>query len=92
MADAVEFVNGLIVKAPRNGAPDYVIAAISIKREELIAWLQGKSDEWINVDVKESRGGKWYASVNAYKPKAGATETARPDKPISGDFESDIPF
>ena len=37
MADDIEFPKGLIVKKPRDGAPDFVIASISIKREELIA-------------------------------------------------------
>ena len=68
MSNDTEFVDGLIVKAPRNGAPEYVKAQISIKREELIAWLSGKGGEWINVDVKVSKNGKWYAAVNDWKP------------------------
>jgi len=70
MADnEIEFVNGLIVKAPHQNAPDFVKAAVSIKREELISWLSQRDDEWINIDVKESRGGKWYAAVSTFKPK-----------------------
>jgi hypothetical protein len=68
MAD-IEFAQGLIVKKPHPNAPDFVKANISIKREELIEWLSEKSEEWINIDVKESREGKWYASVNTYKKK-----------------------
>ncbi len=71
MADnEMEFPNGLMVKAPRDGAPDFVKAAISIKREELIEWLEQREGDWINLDVKEAKSGKWYASVNTYKPKA----------------------
>jgi hypothetical protein len=68
MAEA-EFPKGLMVKKPRDGAPDFVIASISIKREELIEWLSGKDGDWINLDVKEAKSGHWYASVNTFKPK-----------------------
>ncbi len=66
MAD-VEFVNGLMVKAPHPKAPDYVKGSISIKREKLIEWLSSRDNEWVNIDVKESKGGKWYAAVSNYK-------------------------
>ena len=86
MSDEIEFVDGLIVKAPREGAPDFVKAAISIKVTDLILWLQGREGDWVNIDVKESKGGKWYAAVNAYKPKA-----SKPSGSFE-DFESDMPF
>ena len=69
MADDIEFPKGLIVKAPRDNAPEWVIATISIKREELIEWLSSKDGDWINLDVKEAKSGHWYSSVNTFKPK-----------------------
>lgn len=69
MADDIEFVDGLIVEAPPENAPNFVKARISIKRKDLGNWLRGKDDEWINVDVKESKAGKWYAAVSTFKPK-----------------------
>lgn len=63
-----QFLNGLSVKPPREGAPDFVKCAISIKRAELINTLQTMSGDWVNVDIKESKGGKWYAEVNTWKP------------------------
>lgn len=99
MSDEIEFVPGLFVKPPHERAPDFVMASVSIKREELASWLQGKSDEWINIDVKESRGGKWYASVSNFKPREGAAPKPKsePPKPASqaggfNDFEDDIHF
>ena len=92
MADDIEFVNGLIVKAPREGAPDFVKAAVSIKVADMMAWLQGRyaaGDEWVNIDVKEARSGKWYAAVNTYKPKA---EKPKSEKTSIVDMGSDIPF
>ena len=89
-----EFVNGLIVKAPHEKAPDFVKADISSKREDLIEWLSNKQDDWININIKESKGGKWYAEVNDWKPTGGQGE--RNDQPHEGggdDFDdSDIPF
>lgn len=80
MADK-EFVDGLIVKAPRDGAPDFVKGSISIKRVELIGWLSNKDDEWINLDVKESKGGNWYSEVNTYNKQqsAPAAQSELPD-------------
>jgi hypothetical protein len=67
MGDKV-FVDGLMAKKPNEKAPEWVKCNISIKREELAAWLTGQSDEWINVQVCESKGGKWYAEVDTWKP------------------------
>lgn len=94
----IEFVNGLIVKAPKSGAPEFVKLAISIKREELIAWLSERSDEWINLQVKESRNGKWYAAVDTWKPEPkGERQESRPHKATGGakgqtEMDDDIPF
>lgn len=85
MADEIEFVNGLIVKAPHQNAPDFVKCAISIKVADLSEWLAGKDEEWVNVDVKESKGGRWYASVSKFKPKD------KPEKMNANDTESE-PF
>jgi lipopolysaccharide export LptBFGC system permease protein LptF len=61
-----KFIDGLIVKAPNDRAPEYVKAKLSIKRAELIAWLQSQAGEWINADVKVSQQGKWYAAVDDF--------------------------
>ena len=97
------FVNGLMAKKPRDQAPDWVKCNISIKREELIAWLGAESKDWINVQVCESKGGKWYAEVDTWEPTprgnasvAVSSPSARGSGPgptsedvIEGD---DIPF
>lgn len=93
MAKDIEFVNGLIVKAPHEKAPDFVKATISIKVADLGMWLREKhkaGNEWVNIDVKESKGGKWYAALSTYEPKAKVEEP----KPTSSfaDMEDDIPF
>ncbi len=85
--NTIEFVNGLIVKAPREGAPDFVKASISLKREELIAWLGSKEGDWINIDVKESKAGKWYASVDNWKADKEYFEKGK--ETLTGHLEGD---
>ena len=91
MADDIEFPKGLIVKAPRDGAPDFVKASISIKREELIEWLRNREGDWVNLDVNVSQAGKWYAAVNTFKPKQREETKPGANVPAS-EYEDDIPF
>ncbi len=91
MADEIEFVNGLIVKAPHANAPDFVKAAISIKVADLAEWLSQRDEEWVNIDVKESKGGKWYAAVSTFKPKQ--REETKPGANVpDAEYDDDIPF
>ena len=91
MAEEIEFPKGFIVKKPRDGAPDFVIASISIKREELIEWLSSKDGDWINLDVKEANSGHWYSSVNTFKPQA--KQEQKPGANVqAAEYDSDIPF
>lgn len=71
MGKEQEFVSGLFAWPPHPKAPDFVKCSLSINRESMIKWLQERDEEWINLQVKESKeGGKWYASVNNYKSDA----------------------
>ena len=62
------FVDGLLAKQPNERAPEWVKCNLSIKRADLAAWLATQPAEWINVQVCESKGGKWYAEVDTWKP------------------------
>ena len=96
MADDIEFVDGLFAKEPHENAPEFVKCKLSIKRKDLGNWLRGKEDEWINLDVKESQNGKWYAEVNTWKPDQKSAQAVSTDfqAPVKDDFEDDldIPF
>ncbi len=83
----IEFVDGLIIKPPHEKAPDFVKCSISIKRKDLGNWLRGKSEDWINLDVKVSREGKWYACVNDWKPEKKDEPAQQKD-----DFNDPLPF
>lgn len=90
MADnEIEFPKGFIVKKPRDNAPDFVKASISIKREELIEWLSSKDGDWINLDVKEAKSGHWYSSVNTFKPRQ---ETKPGANVPAAEYDDGIPF
>jgi hypothetical protein len=95
--EEIEFVDGLIVKAPHANAPSFVKASISIKVEDLGKWLRGKYEagnkDWINIDVKEAKSGKWYCSVSTFKPKEKDAPKKGGSSNIAGtDLEDDIPF
>ena len=89
-----DFVNGLIVKQPRPKAPEFVKFNISIKRGELIEWLQARDDDWVNAQVKESREGKLYVQVDDWKPSSErATRSESPKEAPKNDYIDDaIPF
>ena len=93
----IEFINGLLFKTRAENAPDYLLAKFSIKRLELIAWLQSRDEEWINGEAKVAKSGKPYAAVDNWKPKAGGTGPTRgaPPAPTRGNDpfpDDDIPF
>ena len=100
----LEFPGGIFPKAPSPNAPDFVKGKIKIKIDEAIAFLETKRDSglvWIDLDVKESRSGKWYASVDAWqddKSRSTASSDARQStSPIAidasdEDGSDDIPF
>ena len=54
----------------------FIKANVSVKREEMLNWLSARGDEWINIDVKEARSGKWYAAVDNWQPNADAAPSA----------------
>ena len=90
-----EFVNGMIVKEPRNGAPEWLKLNISIKRMDLLKWLGERQDEWVNLDVKMSKNGKMYAEVNNWKPDKDKTNKVIKEPvygSLEGDFNDPIPF
>ena len=85
----ITFVNGLSASAPHENAPSFVKARLSIKRDAMIDWLKAQP-EWINADVKESRGGKWYCAVDDWKPDADYRSAPSPT--VDDDFSDKVPF
>lgn len=68
MNNEVTFVNGMIAKRQDN-APDFVLCNLSLKMEDLIAFMKEHNNGgWVNIDVKRSKGGKVFAALNTWKP------------------------
>ena len=82
MENKYEFPDGIFAKAPPDGAPDFVKTKLQILLEEFIPWLNAKKEsgeKWVTLDIKEAASGKWYASVNDWKPKEEANIPAVED-------------
>lgn len=92
------FPAGLIYKQPSPRAPQWIKANLSFKVDEFIAWLkQYDNNGWVNVDVKESKGGKIYCELSTYKreePKGEGYERHPDDQADSGEEinAEDIPY
>ena len=89
MDNNLEFADGLIYKLPRDGAPDFGKGSLSLKRADLVKWLSGKSDEWINLDLKVGKSGKAYAAINTWKPDNAQSV---PSVQVDTSAKDDLPF
>jgi len=89
MSDDKIFCDGLIYKAPRDTAPDFVKGSLSIKVEEFVAFLQKyvKPDGWVNIDIKESKGGRLYTELSRF-----VRDEAKAEPPADDINPDDVPF
>ena len=91
--DPIEFIDGMYAKdRTKDGValPNFIVAKLSIKREDLIAYLESKDGEWLNIDILRKKNGSGiYAKLDDWEP----TPRQAPPPPVEGDdFEDDIPF
>ena len=94
MSNDIEFPSGLYFDR-RDNAPDFVIGQISIVKHKFLEWLaqaDASGKGYVNLDVKRSRDGKLYVSVNKWKPTQQAGPPAGEAVMPADDFDSDIPF
>ena len=64
------FADGFIFKRNEN-AQEFVIGGISVKVDEATKSLASNANNgWVNLDVKQSKSGKYYMELNTFKPKA----------------------
>lgn len=84
----------MIVKKPSPKAPDFIIANLSFKVEEVVAFLQEHSKNgWVNVQIKESRGGKFYGQLDTWEKGKKDEPEESPDGSGSEEIGADdIPY
>ena len=85
------FANGFILTR-RNGAPEFVIGNVAINVAEFSEWLNANKNErgWINLDLKQSQNGKYYAEQNTWQPNSDSKPVAKAAQ--SGGDDDDLPF
>ena len=94
MSDDKVFVEGMFAKpGPDSEDLKWIKAKLSIKLDDFGSWIaaQKKADpdvEWLNIDIKEGRSGKWYLERDMWKPKP-QQEALKPDANFKSD---DIPW
>jgi len=81
------FADGFIFKRQEN-APEFVVGSMSIKVDEAMAFLaQNESKGWVNLNVKKSKGGKYYMELDTWKPKP-----TKKDDVFEESDDEDVPF
>jgi hypothetical protein len=88
MQDDKVFANGFIFKRNDN-APDWAIGKVSIKVDEFEEFIkEHQSRGWLNLEVKRSKGGKFYAELDTFEPQGQAAQNTAP----SDVKTTDLPF
>ena len=79
----VKFVNGMLVKKGTYGIK------AGLKVEDLTVWMLENQDEkgWVNIEIKESKVGNWYAKFDVWKPTA--TVAPNPQNDAANDATND---
>jgi hypothetical protein len=83
------FADGFVFKRNEK-APDFVVGSISVKVEEATAFLkQHAKNGWVNLQVKNSQGGKYYIELDTFEPKAQTSAPAQQPETVN---DGTLPF
>ncbi len=65
------FAKGIYFGKPHPNAPDFVKGKIDIKVDDLLIFLKEHENDkgYVNLDLKESKGGKLYLELNTFVPR-----------------------
>ena len=85
MADK-KFAKGFIAKRGTEKA-HWVLAKISIKKDEAIKYLQELEGEWVNLEISKSEKAKYGASIylDEYKPDSNYQKSNSADMNLTKD-------
>jgi hypothetical protein len=97
-----DFPKGLIFKKPHDNAPSFVKGTLSIKVNEFIEWIKlNNTNGWCNIDLKESKDGKYYSQLNTYQKQEPRANYERASDETKNSYEEadkdengndDLPF
>ena len=95
------FTEGLIVKINDN-APDFVIGNLSVKVDEFKPFLDKHTKNgWVNIDIKQARGGNYYCELDTWESPNTKTNNATPANAkvakkaevlVESEDDDDLPF
>lgn len=94
MAEEKIFADGFILKAKHENAPEWVLAKMSVKVEEAIAFLQQHNNKgWVNLDLLLSQAGKPYVALDTFTPKPPEERVEKAPSGVQAtDNVDDLPF
>jgi uncharacterized radical SAM superfamily Fe-S cluster-containing enzyme len=74
-----KYPKGIFIDKPRDGAPEFVRARLSIKAEDAVAWIKEVVNEkgYVNVDILNGDKGL-YLKHNDWKPEEKKEEEIDP--------------
>jgi hypothetical protein len=66
-----DYITGLFLGKPREGAPAFVKGRVSILVDKFIPLLQEKANAkgYVNIDLLEAKSGELYFKLNEWKPE-----------------------
>ena len=90
-------VKGFYPKEKHANAPDFVLGKGSINLPQFAEFMRefkaaNPGEEWVNIDMKLSRAGKGYASVDTWKPDPDRAAAPAAQAEAPADVDGDIPF
>jgi hypothetical protein len=101
MAEDKIFAEGFSFKR-RDNAPEFVVGRQSIKVDEAVAWLKAHAKNgWVNIDIKQARGGNYYCELDTWESPNTKTNNATPANAkvakkaevlVESEDDDDLPF
>jgi hypothetical protein len=95
--DESMLVKGFYPKAKNPNAPDFVIAKGSINLPQFAEFMRefkaaNPGEEWVSIDMKLSKAGKGYASVDMWKPDPEQASAPQAQAIPQPSVDEDLPF
>tara|TARA_R100000544_G_scaffold35688_1_gene23208 strand:- start:381 stop:674 length:294 start_codon:yes stop_codon:yes gene_type:complete len=89
------FAEGFFVTDAREGAPEFVMGAVSISQEKAIAFINEHANEkgYVNLDLLRGKSGQPYLKLNDFVPTPRAEDTPAPAVvEVAEASSADLPF